>query len=47
IDLKKYAELRYDSPLITNKSRLPRGAVVVRTVRAPRNGMETKFEWEE
>ena len=47
IDLKKYVKLRYESPLTTNKSRLPRGAYVVKTFKAPRNAKEIKFEWEE
>jgi len=47
IDLRKYVKLRYESSLTTNTARLPRGVILVRTVRAPRNGMEIKFEWEE
>ena len=46
IDLKKYVELRYESPLNTNDALLPRGAMVT-TFKGNRNGIEIKFEWEE
>jgi len=45
IDLKKYVELRYESPLNTNDALLPRGAMVT-TFKGNRNGIEIKFEWE-
>jgi len=47
IDLRKYAELRYESPLTYNNARLPRGSYTVKTFKAPRNDKEIKFEWEE
>ena len=46
IDLKKYVELEYDSPLTSNNARLPRGAYTVTTFKGNRNAMEIKFEWE-
>ena len=46
IDLKKYVELEYDSPLTSNNARLPRGAYTVTTFKGNRNGIEIKFEWE-
>ena len=45
IDLKKYVELEYDSPLNTNDALLPRGAMVT-TFKGNRNDIEIKFEWE-
>jgi hypothetical protein len=47
IDLKKYVELRYESPLNTNNAQLPRGAYTVSTIKGSRNSLEIKFEWEE
>ena len=47
IDLKKYVELRYESPLTSNNARLPRDAYTVTTFKGNRNAMEIKFEWEE
>ena len=46
IDLKKYVELRYDSPLTSNNAKLPRGAYLVTTFKGNRNDIEIKFEWE-
>jgi len=47
ITLKDYAEIRYgnrDAQAIVSK--LPQGAVFVRSSGSPRNDKETKFEWE-
>lgn len=46
IDLRKYAELRYDGIMDNIDTRLPRGTVI-QTIKSERNGLETKFEWEE
>lgn len=46
IDLRKYVELRYDGIMDNIDTRIPRGTVI-QTIKPERNGLETKFEWEE
>lgn len=45
IDLKKYVELRYDKIMDNISARLPRGTQT-QTIKAKRNSIEIKFEWE-